>query len=222
MRAWKRSELTPAIGSLLVAFAAAGCASNLAPRPGAMTAGPDGGGPNGNPAVEAIRNAEVGGAAGTAIGDYMDRQAMELRRDLEDATVERIKEGIKITFDAELLFAMNEAELGPAAEEELSVLAGVLRKYHDTEVVIAAHTDSTGPDDYNRDLSRRRAEAVSAFLASQGVRASRLAAVGNGEGSPVADNGTPRGRQQNRRVDIAVTAGEDLKDIVAEQTTSRS
>jgi len=110
----------------------------------------------GNTAVGAILGAMVGGAAGAYIGNYMDKQAEEMRRDLEGATIERIGEGIKITFDSGILFDIDKSAMRPEAMANLKNLAVILNKYEDTEVLIEGHTDATGPDEHNRELSIRR------------------------------------------------------------------
>ncbi len=173
----------------------------------------------GNTAVGAIVGAAVGGAAGAIIGNYMDRQAEEMERDLEGAKIERIGEGIKITFQSGLLFDVDKADLRPEARQNLEKLAGILNKYEDTNILIEGHTDSTGPEGYNMDLSRRRAESVSHHLATLNVATSRFSVIGYGEMQPVATNDTPDGRQLNRRVELAIMANEKLKKAAREQAT---
>jgi outer membrane protein OmpA-like peptidoglycan-associated protein len=164
-----------------------------------------------NTAAGAILGAVVGGAAGGVIGHYMDEQAEEMESDLEGAQVERIGEGIKVTFDSGILFDVNKADLRPDAKLELEKLGAILVKYEDTDILLEGHTDSTGADDYNQTLSERRAAAVRAFLVTQGVKGVRMTTVGYGEAQPIADNETPEGRQANRRVEVAIMANEELK-----------
>lgn len=171
----------------------------------------------GNTAAGAIMGAAIGGAAGAIIGNYMDRQAEEMERDLEGARIERIGEGIKITFDSGILFDVDKAELRPAAKENLTELARILRKYDDTNILIEGHTDSTGPEEYNARLSERRAEAVAHFLATQNVSTPRFSMIGYGEMQPVASNETVEGRQANRRVELAIMANEELKEAAKRQ-----
>ena len=171
----------------------------------------------GNTAVGAIIGAAVGGAAGAYIGNYMDRQAEEMRRDLEGATIERIGEGIKITFDSGILFDIDKSSLQYEAKDNLEKLAAILNKYEDTEILIEGHTDATGPDEHNRDLSIRRAQSVATNLSSVQVNPTRFTIMGYGEDQPVADNATASGRQQNRRVDIAVFANDKLKGVAEDQ-----
>ncbi|HEY8400020.1 MAG TPA: OmpA family protein [Cytophagaceae bacterium] len=165
----------------------------------------------GNTAVGILVGAAIGGTAGAAIGKYMDKQAYEIRKDLENAKVERIGEGIKITFPSGILFDLNSATLKPESKENLRDLAGTLNKYKDTDIVIQGYTDNTGTEEYNQQLSERRAEAVGNYLRTLGVDVSRLSPVGMGESEPVADNATEAGRMQNRRVEIAIFANEKLK-----------
>ena len=171
----------------------------------------------GNTLVGAIIGAAVGGAAGAIIGSYMDKQAAEIRRDLEGAKVERIGEGIKITFDSGLLFDVDKYDLRTASKENLGKLAVILNKYADTNILIEGHTDSTGPDDYNMNLSLERALAVNVYLSQLQVSSARFASKGYGEAQPIATNDTTEGRQQNRRVDVAIMANEKLKKAAQEQ-----
>lgn len=165
----------------------------------------------GNTAVGAIIGAAVGGTGGYLIGRYMDKQAAELKKDLEGAEVERVGEGIKITFHSGIEFAVNSSELTATTKTNLDDLGRVLNKYDDTNVLIEGHTDSTGKRKYNQDLSERRASSVSNYLKTRGVTQARLSNVGYGPDQPIADNGTDAGRQQNRRVEVAIFANDKLK-----------
>jgi outer membrane protein OmpA-like peptidoglycan-associated protein len=142
----------------------------------------------------------VGGAAGAYIGHYMDEQAEEMRRDLEGAKVERIGEGIKITFDSGILFDVNKAELKPAAKANLDELARILEKYDDTDILLEGHTDATGTAEHNLSLSIARAQSAANYLAGQGVAVPRFTVMGYGEDQPVSDNETAEGRQLNARI----------------------
>src|SRR5262249_16920798 len=142
----------------------------------------------GNTAVGAIIGAAVGGTAGALIGHNMDKQAEEMRRDLQNAKVERVGEGIKITFESGILFNTNSAELLPPAQADIAKLSTIVNKYPDTNILIEGHTDSTGSTDYNQKLSEKRAESVANFAKSQNVQGTRLTTVGYGESQPVASN----------------------------------
>ena len=165
----------------------------------------------GNTAMGAILGAAIGGAAGYGIGRYMDKQAEELKRDLEGAEVERVGEGIKITFREGIQFDHNSAELSATTKTNLQDLAKTLNKYKDTNILIEGHTDVTGTREYNLKLSDRRADAVSDYLATLGVDKKRMTNQGYGPDQPVADNNSDYGRQQNRRVEVAIFANEKLK-----------
>lgn len=165
----------------------------------------------GNTAVGAIIGAAVGGTAGALIGNYMDEQAEEMENDIAGAKIERVGEGIKITFDSGILFETNSSTLQSQAKTNISKLAVVLNKYPDTNILITGHTDFDGTEQYNLDLSERRAKSVSDYTMGQGVNSSRLSVIGLGELEPVATNDTVEGKQLNRRVEIAIFANEDLK-----------
>lgn len=170
----------------------------------------------GNTVTGAIIGAAVGGAAGAAIGNYMDRQAEELREELKNAKVERVGEGIKITFDSGILFDYDSSELRAASKTNIQELSDVLTDYEDTEILYGGHTDNKGGDEYNMDLSERRAKSVALYTAQQGIDAERMIIQGYGESDPVADNSTESGRQENRRVEIAIYANDELKEKARE------
>jgi outer membrane protein OmpA-like peptidoglycan-associated protein len=171
----------------------------------------------GNTILGAIIGAAVGGAAGGIIGSYMDKQAAEMQRDLEGAEIQRIGEGIKITFDSGILFDIDKSNLRPVSETNLVKLAKILNKYPDTNILIEGHTDDTGTDDYNMALSKDRARSVSHYLATVEVASSRFSIAGYGETQPIVMNDSPEGRQKNRRVDIAVIANDKLKKAAQEK-----
>ncbi|MDM7925881.1 MAG: OmpA family protein [bacterium] len=171
----------------------------------------------GNTALGAILGAAVGGAAGAYIGNYMDKQAAEIQNDIEGAKVERVGEGIKITFKSGLLFNTGEATLQEQAKADLTRLSATLNKYSDTAVLIEGHTDDVGSDDFNMQLSQKRAQAVAAQLSANQVDPTRLTLMGYGESQPVVANDTPEGRQANRRVEIAIMANDKLKKAAEAQ-----
>jgi len=194
------------------------CNMSRAAKGGAIGAGAGAGagavignqfGDNGT-AIGAIIGAAVGGTAGALIGNKMDKQAEELSADLEGATVTRVGEGIKITFDSGLLFGVDQSTLNPAAQGNLDELAATLKKYDDTDVLVEGHTDADGSDDHNRALAERRAQSVKGYLVSQGVGSSRFSTMGYGESQPVADNSTTDGKARNRRVEVAIYANKRM------------
>jgi outer membrane protein OmpA-like peptidoglycan-associated protein len=165
----------------------------------------------GSTAKGAIIGAVVGGGAGALIGARMDRQAKELAAEIPGATVERVGEGLLVTFDSGLLFRFDSDMIEGSAESNLQNLAASLGRYPETDVLIVGHTDSVGTRSYNESLSQRRSRAAAEFLAGRGVNRDRLATEGRGETEPVADNGTDAGRQQNRRVEVAIFASEEYR-----------
>ncbi|HYW14027.1 MAG TPA: OmpA family protein [Longimicrobium sp.] len=214
-------KFTVALAALTVSTGMTGCASmNNTERGAAAGAGVGGaigaviGRQTGGTARGAIIGAVVGGAAGAVIGRRMDRQASELESTLPAAEVERVGEGIAVTFESGVLFPVNSDQVLPAGRENLRQLSNSLRQYPETEVLIVGHTDSQGTDDYNMRLSFQRAEAARAFLAAQGIAANRIRVEGRGETEPVADNSTDSGRSQNRRVEIAIFASEQYRQQI--------
>jgi len=152
----------------------------------------------------AIIGATVGGAAGMIIGSQMDKHAEELVYSLPGATVQRIGEGIAVTFPDGILFPFDSDQLLPEARTNLTRLAQSLQEYPNTRVLVVGHTDSDGAASYNQALSERRARAAADFMVTRGLARSRLSTVGAGENEPIASNSTVFGRSQNRRVEVAI------------------
>lgn len=151
--------------------------------------------------------AAVGGLAGGAIGRYMDNQEASMRQQLagvEGASIQRSANVLAITFKSDVMFDTNSSVLKTGAFDEINRVATVLNQYPETNIRIAGHTDSTGSETYNQQLSERRAQAVKQSLSSRGVNPGRMNAVGFGESQPIADNNTEAGRQINRRVTITI------------------
>lgn len=159
----------------------------------------------------AVIGATVGGAGGAIIGHQMDQQAKEIEQNVPGAAVERIGEGVDVTFASSMLFESESDVLSESARANLTSLAQSLAKYPNTDVMIVGHTDSTGAEMSNMTLSQRRATAVETYLASQGVSRSRMRSVGRGATEPVAPNDTEADRQRNRRVEVAIYANEQFR-----------
>jgi len=207
-----------------LAVAPLGCSSMSQQEKGAVAGGTAGavvggiiGNQFGNTAAGAIIGAAVGGAAGAYIGNYMDKQAAEMEQDLEGAKIERIGEGIKVTFDSGILFAVDKSDLSADAQTNLTKLSAILKKYEDTNILIEGHTDSDGTEEYNQALSERRARSVAHFLAEHQVASGRMIPVGYGEIQPIATNETAAGKTANRRVEVAIMANEKLKKAAEQQ-----
>ncbi|MBC8422930.1 OmpA family protein, partial [bacterium] len=145
-----------------------------------------------------------------------DRQAEELEQ-IEGATVAREGDQLMVTFDSAILFDTDSSALRTASADMVQSIAEVLTRYPETDILVMGHTDSTGPESYNMDLSDRRAGSVSAQLLSHGVDAARIQARGYGENSPVADNTSISGRQQNRRVEVDIRVNEEFRARAAAQ-----
>lgn len=154
----------------------------------------------------AVVGAIVGGVAGAAIGNYMDQQEAALRQQMQGTGVEvtRQDNNIVLTMPDAITFDFGQAGVKPQFYGVLNNLASTLNQFPETRVQIAGHTDSIGSDAANLQLSQQRANSVRTYLASTGVNAQRMQAVGYGESRPIADNGTEYGRAQNRRVEITL------------------
>ena len=176
-----------------------------------------------NPAVYAIVGSAIGGAAGAVIGKYMDKQAKEMEDELDGiAKVERLEEGIKVTMDSGLLFGFDSYTIPANTKTELAKLASILEEYPDTEILVAGHTDNVGTEAYNQTLSEDRADAVADQLVANGVKRSRLVVMGFGESAPTYSNETEAGQKQNRRVELAIVANENLKKDAKKEVMSVS
>lgn len=164
-----------------------------------------------NAPAGAVLGGIVGGVAGNVIGRNMDKQAKEIKETLPGAEVERVGEGIKVTMPENMVnFGFDSSNLTAAAQTNLNKLAEVLINNPDTNINIYGHTDSRGTDEYNKSLSDRRAASVKSYLISKGVASSRMITMGMGEAEPIATNETDAGRAQNRRVEFAITANEEM------------
>ncbi len=162
----------------------------------------------GSTARGAIIGAVIGGAAGAIIGHQMDQQAKELEMQIPGATVERVGEGIQVTFASGLLFGFDSDEIQSSAGGNLQNLATSLKKYPNTTLLIVGHTDALGSSSYNQDLSTRRAASASRYLSSYGIAGTRLRVTGRGEMEPVQTNETEAGRATNRRIEVAIYVAE--------------
>lgn len=171
----------------------------------------------GGTAEGAIIGAVVGGTAGAIIGKRMDKKAEELDQELENAEVERVGEGIKVTFDSGILFEFDSADIQGKAEENLTGFAQTMRDFEESNILIVGHTDAKGSEDYNQRLSENRAQSAANFLIRQGLTGDRITTTGKGESEPVATNDTEAGRQQNRRVEVAIYANKEYRERVKKQ-----
>lgn len=153
----------------------------------------------------ALIGAAVGGLLGATIGNRLDKQAKELA---EIAETKRTEQGILTKLKSDILFDTGKADLKPQAVENLYKMAQILKKYPENVLTIRGYTDSTGSAKVNEELSHKRAAAVRDRLVANGVPAETVTVVGMGSKNPVANNSTPEGRAQNRRVEIEITVDE--------------
>ena len=165
-------------------------------------------------AIGAAVGSAVGATAGAIIGKKMDQKAAELAA-LEAATVETVEdanglEAIKVTFDSGILFALNKADLNAASKANLAKFASQMADMPETDITIYGHTDNTGSDAVNERLSKQRAQSVLDYLKSCGISADRMTSEGMSYHMPVASNETAEGRAQNRRVEVYISANENM------------
>lgn len=225
-----RLNMAPAVrtaSAVLILAGMAGCSSMSDEQKGVLIGAAAGGAvggvignQTGSTARGAIIGAVVGGAAGAIIGHRMDKQARELEQNIPGAVVRRVGEGIEVTFASGLLFDFDSDRIRGAAAHNLEELASSLERYPDTDLLIVGHTDGTGSDEYNLDLSERRAASAARFLESQGARGS-IRRSGLGEREPVASNDSEEGRARNRRVEVAIYASDALRQQAKREASSR-
>lgn len=196
----------------VIALAMSACALNKKGQGAIIGAGAGGavgaviGNQTGSTARGAIIGAAVGGLTGAIIGHQMDQQAKELQQDIPGATIQRVGEGIAVTFTSSSLFDFDSEQILAGTATNMRNLAASLGKFPNTDILIVGHTDAVGTADYNQGLSQRRAQSVANYLVAQGVSVARLRTAGRGEMEPIATNDTEGGRQTNRRVEIAIVA----------------
>ena len=157
--------------------------------------------------VGAAIGAAIGGAGGAGVGKMMDDQEREMRDALaasEAAAISREGNLLAVTFKGDVTFDTNSTQVRPGLYIEITRVANILKQYPQTLIRVEGHTDSVGSEEYNMDLSVRRALAVKNLLVREGVSEYRMETVGFGESTPVASNDTAAGRQMNRRVEIKI------------------
>jgi outer membrane protein OmpA-like peptidoglycan-associated protein len=178
-------------------------------------------GKGGNGALGAVLGGIIGGAAGGVIGNKMDKQAREISTALPGADVVRAGEGIKLVLKEDAIrFATNKATLTASAKKNLDKLVDVFNAYPDTNIVIYGYTDNTGSAEYNFKLSEERAKAVRIYLTTKGLQDSRFSINGLGIADPIATNETEIGRSQNRRVEFAITANENMIEKAKQESNN--
>ncbi|WP_179339380.1 OmpA family protein [Winogradskyella ludwigii] len=180
-------------------------------------------GKSGKGELGAVIGGVVGGGAGVLIGNKMDKQAQDIEQEIPGAIVERVDDGIVITFDEQsgVYFDTEKYNINTKSQESLNKLAAVFLEYPDTNILVVGHTDSSGNDAYNMTLSKNRAEAVTNYLSGKGLSNGRFTTHWFGEEQPTNDNSTAEGRSKNRRVNIAIVPNEAMiKDAEKEAGTN--
>jgi outer membrane protein OmpA-like peptidoglycan-associated protein len=169
-------------------------------------------GKGGNGELGAVIGGVVGGTAGVLIGNKMDKQAQQIEEEIPGAQVERVDDGIVVTFDetSGVYFDTNKYNINNASQATLNKLISVFKEYPDTNILVVGHTDSQGAEDYNMTLSKNRAYAVTNYLSQNGISQSRLTTNWFGESQPLHNNNTAEGRAKNRRVNIAILPNEKM------------
>ena len=170
-------------------------------------------GKGGNAVLGSVIGAAVGGGTGAIIGSKMDKQARKISDVLPGADVERVGEGIRLVLNEDAIrFDVNKATLTAQAKANLDKLVPVLNEYPNTNIDIFGYTDSSGKEDYNLTLSKKRAASVKSYLTAKGIDSGRLKTIGLGIADPIASNETVEGKSQNRRVEFAITANQVMTE----------
>ncbi|WP_341214965.1 OmpA family protein [uncultured Wocania sp.] len=176
-------------------------------------------GKGGNGELGAVIGGVVGGTAGVLIGNKMDKQAQKIEEEIPGAKVERVDNGIVVTFDegSGVYFATNKYNINNASQTTLNKLTNVFKEFPDTNILVVGHTDSVGDANYNMTLSKNRAYAVTNYFTQNGVSSGRLTTNWFGETQPIHDNTTAEGRAKNRRVNVAILPNEKMVDDAKKQ-----
>ena len=176
-------------------------------------------GKGGNGELGAVIGGVVGGTAGVLIGNKMDKQAQKIEEEIPGAQVERVENGIVVTFDegSGVYFATNKYNINSNSQTTLNKLIGVFKEFPDTNILVVGHTDSVGDADYNMTLSKNRAYAVTNYLTSRGVSSGRLTTNWFGETQPIYDNSTAEGRAKNRRVNVVILPNDKMIEDAKQQ-----
>ena len=171
-------------------------------------------GKGGNGKLGAVIGGVVGGTAGVLIGNKMDKQAQKIEEEIPGAKVERVDDGIVVTFDENsgVYFATDKYNINTDSQNTLNKLAGIFIEYPDTNILVVGHTDSVGSEEYNMTLSKNRAYAVTNYLIGKGLSSGRFTTNWFGESQPMYDNSTAEGRAKNRRVNVAILPSQKMID----------
>lgn len=174
----------------------------------------------GNTVLGAIIGGVIGGVAGGIIGNKMDRQAEKIKNEIPGAEVQRVGEGIIVTFNDKnpdgskmgVYFDYDKSDITSNSRLALDKMVKIFNEYPQTNILIEGHTDDKGTDSYNLALSERRAMAVGNYLKNEGISSSRLTIKWYGETQPKVENTSDANRAENRRVEFGITANEKMKE----------
>jgi len=158
---------------------------------------------SGNAGKGAAIGAAAGVAIGALIGHHLDKQEKELK-EIPNTTVTRHEDKLVVTMSESIIFDLNSAALKPQSMQTVDQIATVMKNNPESDILVKGHTDSSGAEKYNQDLSERRANAVRNYLIAKGVAPARITALGFGMTMPIAPNDTSAGREKNRRVEIEI------------------
>ena len=173
-----------------------------------------------NTVLGAIIGGVIGGVAGGIIGNKMDRQAEKIKNEIPGAEVQRVGEGIVVTFSEKnpdgskmgVYFDFDKSDITANSKLALTKLVQIFKEYPETNLLVEGHTDDKGGDAYNLSLSQRRASAVGNYLKNNNISSSRLTINWYGETQPKVENTSDANRAENRRVEFAITANEKMKE----------
>ena len=176
-------------------------------------------GKGGNGELGAVIGGVVGGTAGVLIGNKMDKQAQKIEEEIPGAKVERVDDGIVVTFDENsgVYFETAKYNINAKSQETLNKLVNVFKEYPDTNILVVGHTDSVGTDESNMTLSKNRAYAVTNYLTGKGLSSGRFTTNWFGESQPMHDNSAVEGRAKNRRVNVAILPNQKMIEDAKKQ-----
>jgi outer membrane protein OmpA-like peptidoglycan-associated protein len=183
----------------------------------------------GNTVLGAIIGSVVGGVTGGIIGNKMDKQAEKIKNEIPGAEVQRVGEGIVVTFSEKnpdgskmgVYFDFDKSEITPNSKLALNKLIKIFKEYPETNLLVEGHTDDKGADTYNLSLSERRAMAVGNYLKANNIASSRLTINWYGETQPKVENTNDANRAENRRVEFAITANEKMKEEARKEAAGK-
>ena len=183
----------------------------------------------GNTVLGAIIGGVVGGVAGGIIGNKMDRQAEKIKNEIPGAEVQRVGEGIIVTFNDKnpdgskmgVYFDFDKSDITSNSKLALDKMVNIFNEYAETNILVEGHTDDKGTDSYNLALSEKRAMAVGNYLKNNGIASSRLTIKWYGEAQPKVENTSDANRAENRRVEFGITANDKMKEAAKKEAAGK-